>query len=125
MNTKKIFYSKWVFCLLIIVLIALLVFLYKHFLIKKYLETKFYNIQAKTAAFEKENEEMEGEIANLKDRENLEKLGRRLYILKKPGEEAMVMPGELLATPTPISQNTEPINFFESFLNKFKALLNF
>jgi len=125
MNLKKIFYSKWIFCLLVIILIALLVFLYRHFLIKKYLETKFYNIQTKIATLEKENEKMEEEIANLKNQENLEKLGRRLYILKKPGEEAMVMPEELLATPTPISQNTEPTNFFESFLNKFKALLNF
>lgn len=75
------------------------------------------------ALLEKENQFLEEEIKSLKDKEAMENLARRLYPLKKPGEEVIVVPSELLATPSPLSENFSSF-FLEKLFEKIKNFLS-
>ncbi|MDP2856052.1 MAG: septum formation initiator family protein [bacterium] len=116
----KVFSSKWVLCLLAVILVLMAWLLYKQLISKNYLQTKLNNLEAKIFNLDKENKSLEQEAEGLGDPNRLEEASRRLYVLKKPGERAMVMPEELLgSSPTlkPISEQS----FFKSFWEKIKS----
>jgi|GEM_PF-1699789 len=117
----KVFGSKWFLCFLVIILALVVWFLYKQFIVKNYLDAKLSNLEAKISNLGKENEMMENELLNLENPESLEGIARRLYVLKKPGEEAMVMPEELL-NPSPTPAPTPLKNFFGNFWGKVKSI---
>ncbi len=120
----KILGSKLFLCVLVIILVLMVWLLYKQLVAKNYLQTKLNNLEAKVSGLSEENKLLEEEAEGLNDPKYLEEASRRLYVLKKPGEQAMIMPEELLEispTPTPLKQR----NFFQSFLDKIKAFLHF
>ena len=120
----KIFGSKWFLCLLVVILVLMAWLLYKQLIAKNYLQTKLDNLKAKVSNLDEENKSLEQEAEGLDDPNRLEEVSRRLYVLKKPGEQAMVMPEDLLkpsSTTQPVSQQ----NFFKSFWQKVKSFFSF
>ena len=120
----KVFGSKWFLCLLVVILVLMAWFLYKQLIAKNYLQTKLNNLEAKVSNLNEENKLLEQEAEGLDDPNRLEEASRRLYVLKKPGEQAMVMPEELLG-PSPTPQLVSQQNFFKSFWQKVKTFFSF
>lgn len=120
----KFFSSKWVFCLLTVILLLMAWLLYKQLIAKNYLQTKLNNLEAKVSNLDKENKSLEQEAEELDDPNRLEEASRRLYVLKKPGEQAMVMPEELLV-PSPMPEPVSDQVFLKSFWQKVKLFFSF
>ncbi|HOX21526.1 MAG TPA: septum formation initiator family protein [Candidatus Paceibacterota bacterium] len=120
----KVFSSKWFFCLLAVILLLMAWLLYKQLIAKNYLQTKLNNLEAKVSSLDKENKLLEQEAEGLDDPDRLEEASRRLYVLKKPGEQAMVMPEELLV-PSPTPETVSEQSFFGAFWQKIKTFFSF
>lgn len=114
MRIKKIFYSKIFLAVLIVIILAILPNFYKRLNEKKVLENQVNNLDMKIESIERENEEIEKELAALGGSEESEKVLRRLYVLKKPGEEALIIPEEFLI----VKEDEEN----ESFWGKIKGI---
>lgn len=120
----KVFGSKWFLCLLVVILVLMAWLLYKQLIAKNYLQTKLNSLEAKIVNLDKENQSLEQEAEGLEDPNRLEEASRRLYVLKKPGEQAMVMPKDLLE-PSPTSKSVQEQSFFRSFWQKVKSFFSF
>lgn len=117
MTPKKFFSSKILLIGLIIILIILLPNFYKRLQEKKMLTNQIENINQKVKSIETENEKIEKELEALGGGEGADKILRRLYVLKKEGEEAIVMPEDLLVLP---EKEKSDSGFWQKMINWFK-----
>jgi cell division protein FtsB len=92
----KLSKSKLILAILLAILVFFVFVAYKKWIVQKTLETRLYNLENKTSALESDNQSMEKEAQSLQDKDNLEDVARRLQVLKKPGEQALVIPEEIL-----------------------------
>ena len=92
----KLIKSKILLAFLLAILVFFLFEAYQQWVIQKGLEKRFYNLENKIIGLKNDNVSMEREMSLLQDKENLEEVARKLQVLKKPGEEALVIPDEVL-----------------------------
>jgi cell division protein FtsB len=92
----RIWKSK-IFLFFLLALLSFILFkAYQQWVVQRSLEKRFYNLDNKIFGLKSENQSMEREIGLLQDKENLEEVARKLQVLKKPGEEVLVIPDEIL-----------------------------
>ena len=92
----KLIKSKILLAFLLAILVFFLFEAYQQWVIQKGLEKRFYNLENKIIGLKNDNVSMEREMSLLQDKENLEEVARKLQVLKKPGEEALLIPDEVL-----------------------------
>lgn len=117
----KLFKSKIILAILLAILVFLLFEIYQQFLVRQNLETRLYNLENKTSALKNDNQSMEEEMEALQDKDNLENVARRLQVLKKPGEQALVIPDEILNSGMALSGSGYKANLWE----KIKVFFGF
>ena len=117
---RKIFSSKILSLLLLICLIFLIIILYKNWLKESSWRTRYLYLKTKIAGLEKESQEIEKQLENFESEK--ENLARRLYPLKKPGEEVIIIPSEVFTQP---SENTSSPLFIEKIFERIKKWLKF
>ncbi len=92
----KLMKSKIIFLILLAILAFFLYKAYQQWQVRDSLETRFYNLENKIVGLKNDNQSMEREMELLQDKENLEEVARKLQVLKKPGEQVLVIPEEIL-----------------------------
>ncbi len=95
---KKIINSKFFLIILIVILIFLVPNFYRNNQEKKNLENQLSNLSNRILEIEDENKRLADKLIEFEGNEDAEKFLRTMYVLKKPGEKAIVMPRELLET---------------------------
>lgn len=93
---QRILHSKFLLIFLLILAIVVIFYFYRQILNERKLKMEYDAILNKIEALKKENEALENEIERLKNQEELERLARELYVLKKSGEKAMIVPQEIM-----------------------------
>lgn len=116
----KFFHSRTAFFLLVAVLIILVIFVSRGLIVRNYLETRVNNLAAKISELDKDNINLEKEKLLLDNSAGLEDAARRLYILKKPGEQAIVMPQDLLNASTALDISQKSQGFFQNIIDAIK-----
>ncbi len=96
MDFKKILNSKILLSLFILIIILLTPSFFRYYKEKGFLEKKINNLNKNIEEIDEENKELEKEIIALQGEEGSDRILRKMYILKKQGEKALVMPKELL-----------------------------
>jgi len=106
----KVLYSKTFLIILFILACLSVVYFYRQLINERNLKKEYNNLMLKIEQLKQENAAISDEIEKLKNEEELERLARDLYVLKKPGEKTMVVPQEIMQqikqekpspTPTP------------------------
>ncbi|HPT40518.1 MAG TPA: septum formation initiator family protein [Candidatus Paceibacterota bacterium] len=92
----KLLKSKIILVILLAILAFFLFKIYQLWTVQQSLRTRLNNLDNKTAALKSDNQSMEEEIELLQNKDNLEEVVRKSQVLKKPGEEALVIPEEIL-----------------------------
>lgn len=117
----KFLKSKIILAILLAILAFLLFEAYKKWVVRGSLETRLYNLENKTSVLENDNQSMEKEAQSLQDKDNLEDVARRLQVLKKPGEQALVIPEEILNSGLALNGSGYRATFWE----KIKVFFGF
>ena len=92
----KLHKSKIILVILLAILAFFLFKIYQLWTVQQSLRTRLNNLDNKMAALRNDNQSMEEEIGLLQNKDNLEEVVRKSQVLKKPGEEALVIPEEIL-----------------------------
>ena len=92
----KLHKSKIILVILLAILAFFLFKIYQLWTVQQGLRTRLNNLDNKTGALKRDNQSMEKEIELLQNKDNLEEVARRSQVLKKPGEEALIIPEEIL-----------------------------
>jgi hypothetical protein len=117
MNFKKLLNSKILLFLLIILIILLSPSFYDSLKEKKFLEEKANNLIENIERMNKENRELEEKVIALKGDEESDKILRKMYVLKKEGEEVLIIPQELLRIEN--EEKKQEKNIFEKIKDIF------
>ncbi len=88
--------SKILLIILIIVALIAVGYFYKQQSLEKKIKADYEAIAKRVVELQKENEKLEDEIAKAENEEELERLARELYALKKPDEEVLIIPQEVM-----------------------------
>jgi cell division protein FtsB len=106
----KALHSKTLLIILFVLACLTVIYFYRQLINERNLKKEYDNLLLKIEQLKKENAVISDEIERLKNEEELERLARELYVLKKPGEKTMVVPQEIMQqlkeekpipTPTP------------------------
>ncbi len=71
-------------------------YFYKQWEKEKELSADYEAIEKRFVDLQKENEKLEDEIAKSQNEEELERLARELYALKKPDENVIIIPQDIM-----------------------------
>ncbi len=88
--------SKWLLIILVILAVVSIVYFYRQVLMERKLKMEYEAIVRKIEDLKRENESLSDEMARLQNKEELERLAREIYVLKKPGESVMVISQEMM-----------------------------
>lgn len=88
--------SKILLIILIIVALIAVGYFYKQYSLEKKIKADYEAIAKRIVELQKENEKLEDEIAKSENEEELERLARELYALKKPDENVLIIPQEVM-----------------------------
>ena len=92
----KILYSKTFLIILFISACLTVIYFYQQLINERNLKKEYDDLMLKIEQLKKENVAIQDEVERLKNEEELERLARELYVLKKPGEKTMVIPQEIM-----------------------------
>lgn len=118
----KLFRSKILTFFLLVIMLVVLVLVYRFYLSKDRLAIKFNYLEAKINNLREENIELEEQADDLTDPEKIEQAARKLYVLTKPGESAIIIPQELLNIPPELNFSEEKLNIFEKAVNFIRSI---
>lgn len=121
----KILNSKILLIFLLILAIIVIVYFYRQILNERKLKMEYEAIMKKIEMLKQENEALTDEIERLKNEQELERLARELYVLKKEGEKAMVVPQEIMEQLT-VKTTSVPTShsFIDEMWQKIKGFFN-
>jgi len=91
-----IWHSKLLLIILLIIALVTVGYFYKQWLKEKKIDADYEAIAKRVADLQKENKMLEDKIAKLENEEELERLARELYALKKPDENVVVIPQDIM-----------------------------
>ncbi len=91
-----IWHSKLLLIILIIIALVTVGYFYKQWLKEKKLNADYEAISKRVADLQKENKMLEDKIVKSENEEELERLARELYALKKPDENVVVIPQDIM-----------------------------
>lgn len=116
-----IWHSKLLLIILLIIALVTVGYFYKQWLKEKKIDADYEAIAKRVADLQKENKMLEDKIAKLENEEELERLARELYALKKPDENVVVIPQDIMQKIT-AENNSSSTNNKTSFqwLEKIK-----
>ncbi|MCX8016001.1 MAG: septum formation initiator family protein [Patescibacteria group bacterium] len=119
---RRILHSKFLLIFLLILAIIVIFYFSRQILSERKLKMEYEAILNKIEALKKENETLENEIERLKNQEELERLARELYVLKKSGEKVMVVPQEIMQQLEEQSSTVQvPKSFWEEIIDNIKG----